>query len=106
MKKKLSDDFVLSVQFPGYKEERLQCIYCGNFGKDKFPGHGKSCLALKVDRVQNENVRLREALFGEYCDCNLKDATTRPGTHASSCKYLVVMKRIFGRAGEYHEEIN
>ena len=48
-------------------------------------------------QFEAENTRLREALFGEYCDCGMKNATIRIGTHTYMCTYFRVMNRILSQ---------
>ncbi|KKM17851.1 hypothetical protein LCGC14_1671600 [marine sediment metagenome] len=53
--------------------------------------------------LQQQVERLREALFGEYCDCGIKSATIRTGTHTHMCKYFKVMNRILSQKEQSNE---
>lgn len=57
-------------------------------------------LASNKSGLIAENERLREALYGEYCDCGEKEATIIPSTHDSSCKYRMIMQRILSLVEE------
>ncbi len=63
----LSDKLIIKKLFKGYDSERLWCIYCGNFGKDKFSGHGKSCLALEIDKLETD-YKLLVAKYNKACN--------------------------------------
>lgn len=54
----------------------------------------KQGLLETLGKLRAENTKLREALYGEYCDCEVKEATIIPSTHRVSCKYRTVMRRI------------
>lgn len=57
-------------------------------------------LASNKSGLIAENKKLREALYGEYCDCGVKEATIIPSTHRVSCKYRSVMRRILSLVEE------
>ncbi len=56
-----------------------------------------------AEQLEAENARLREALYGEYCDCGMKNATIRIGTHTYMCKYFTVMNRILSQKAQSDE---
>lgn len=77
--------------------DALGCHWCHRDTLSEIEGHDGLCPVPMVVSLLDENTKLREALYGEYCDCNGKDATIIPSTHHFSCKYRIIMQRIISQ---------